>query len=76
MSKRINRKAQKIRENVVSGGKIWELRRKLEKKVQIPYSITINEGIKLENISDIQEEYTKCYKTLLETKEPDSESEK
>ena len=33
--------------------------------MQTPYSITNAEGIKLENISDIPEEYTKYYKTLL-----------
>ena len=75
-SKRINRAAQEIRENVDNGGKIWELKRKLEKEVQTPYSITNTEGIKLENRSDIQEEYTKYYKTLLKTREPDIESER
>ena len=75
-SKRINRAAQEIRENVDNGGKIWELKRKLEKEVQTPYSITNTEGIKLENRSDIQEEYTKYYKTLLKTREPDNESER
>ena len=49
----------------MDGGKIWELKRKLEKKVQTPYSVTKTEGIKLENRSDMQEEYTKYYKTLL-----------
>ena len=39
-SKRINRIAQEIRENVDNGGKIWEVKRRLEKKVQTPYSIT------------------------------------
>ena len=32
-SKRINRIAQEIRENVDNGGKIWEVMRRLEKKV-------------------------------------------
>ena len=75
-SKRINRIAQQIRENVNNGGKIWEVKRRLEKKVQTPYSTTNTEGIKLDNRSDIQEEYTKYYKTLLETREPDNESER
>ena len=75
-SKRINRIAQQIRENVNNGGKIWEVKRRLEKKVQTPYSTTNTEGIKLDNRSDIQEEYTKHYKTLLETREPDNESER
>ena len=56
-SKRINRIAQEIRENVDNGGKIWEVKRRLEKKVQTPYSITNAEGIKLQNRLDIQEEY-------------------
>ena len=47
-----NRIARKI-ENIDNGGKIWELKRKLEKKVQTPYSITYNKGIKLENRPDI-----------------------
>ena len=75
-SKRINRIAQQIRENVNNGGKIWEVKRRLEKKVQTPYSTTNTEGIKLDNRSDIQEEYTKHYKTLLKTREPDNESER
>ena len=58
-SKRINRIAQERRENVDNRGKILELKRKLEKKVQTPYSITNTEGIRLKNRSDIQEEYTK-----------------
>ena len=65
-SKRINCIAQEIRENVDNGGKIWEVKRRLEKKVQTPHSITNTEGIKLEN--------TKYYKNLLKTREPDSES--
>ena len=32
-SKRINLTAQEIRENVDNGGKIWEVMRRLEKKV-------------------------------------------
>ena len=75
-SKRINRIAQEIRENVDNGGKIWEVKRRLEKKVQTPYSITNAEGIKLQNRLDIQEEYKKYYKKLLKTKEPDNESER
>ena len=74
-SKRINRIAQEIRENVDNGGKIWEVKRRLEKKVQMPYSITNAEGIKLQNRLDIQEEYKK-YKRLLKTREPDNESER
>ena len=56
-SKRINRIAQEIRENVDNGGKIWEVKRRLEKKVETPYSVTNAEGIKLPNRLDIQEEY-------------------
>ena len=65
-----------MKENIVNGGKIWELNRKLEKKVQIPYFTTNTEGIILENRSDILEEYTKYFKTLLKTREPDNESER
>ena len=75
-SKRINRIAQEIRENVNNGGKIWEVKRRLEKKVQTPYSITNAEGIKLENRLDIQEEYKIYYKKLLKTRESDNESER
>ena len=67
-SKRINRIAQEIRENVDNGGKIWEVKRRLEKKVQTPYSITNAEGIKLENKLDIEDEYKKYYKKLLKTR--------
>ena len=75
-SKRINLIAQEIRENVDNGGKIWEVKRRLEKKVQTPYSITNAEGIKLENRLDIQEEYKIYYKKLLKTRESDNESER
>ena len=44
-SKRINRIAQEIRENVDNGGKIWEVKRRLKKKVQTPYSITNTEEL-------------------------------
>ena len=47
-SKRINCIAQEIRENADNGHKIWKVKRRLEKKVQTPYSITNTEGIKLE----------------------------
>ena len=63
-SKRINRIAQEIRENVDSRGKILELKRKLEKKVQTPYSITNTEGIRFKtdqiykrNIQNILKHY-------------------
>ena len=45
-SKRRNRIAQEIRENVDNGDKIWEVKRRLEKKVQTPYSIINAERIK------------------------------
>ena len=72
----INRIEQKIIENVYIGGKILEIKRKLIKKVQTPYSITNTEGNKLENRSDIQEEYSKHYKILLKSREPDNECER
>ena len=75
-SKRINCIAQEIRENVDNGGKIWEVKRRLEKKVKAPYSITNTKRIKLENRLDIQEEYKKYYKKLLKTREPENESER
>ena len=75
-NKWINRIAQEIRENVANGGKIWEVKRKFEKKVQTPYFITNAEGIKLENRLDIQEEYKIYYKKLLKTRESDNESER
>ena len=53
-SKRINRIAQEIGENVDNGSKIWEVKRRLEKKVRTPYSITNAEGIKLENKFDMK----------------------
>ena len=75
-SKRLNRIVQDIRENIDNGGKIWEVKRRLEKKVRTPYSITNAEGIKLVNKSDIEKEYKKYYKKLLKTREPDNESER
>ena len=75
-SKRINHIAQEIRQNIDNGGKIWKVKRRLEKKVQTWYSITNTSDIKLENRLDIQEEYTKYYKKLLKTREPDHESER
>ena len=55
---------------------MWEVKRRLEKKVQTPYSRTNAEGIKLQNRLDIQEEHKKYYKKLLKTREPDNESER
>ena len=63
-SKKINHIAQEIRENVDNGGKIWKVKRRLEKKVQTPYSMTNAEWIKLENKLDTQEEYKKYYKNF------------
>ena len=39
--KRKNRAAQEIRETVDNGGKIWEVKRRLEKKVETRYSIAM-----------------------------------
>ena len=61
---------------MLTGGKIWVVKRRLEKKVQTPYSMTNAEGIKLQNRLDIQEEYKKYYKKLLKIREPDNESER
>ena len=74
-SKKINHIAQEVRESVDNGGNIWEVKRRFQKKVQTPYSITSTKWIKLENRSDIQEEYTKYDKKLPKTREPDNESE-
>ena len=51
--KRINCIAQETWENVDNGDKIWELKKKLEKKFQTQYPIINTKGIKLENRSDI-----------------------
>ena len=60
-SKLINCITQEIREHVENRGKTWELKRKLNNEEN-------NEGIKLKNRLDIQEEYTKYYKTLLKSR--------
>ena len=57
-SKRINFIAEKIRENVGSGGKICEIKRQLKKKGETLHSITNARGIELENYSDIEEDYS------------------
>ena len=67
---------KKLRENVDNEGKIWGVKRRLRKKVQRPYSIINTERTKLESRLDIQEEYTKYYKKVLKTREPDNESER
>ena len=59
----MNRIAQEIRENVDNGGKIWEVKRRFEKKVETPYSITNTGGIKLGNKLDILEEYKNIIKS-------------
>ena len=61
-SERINRIAQEITENVDKECKIWKVKKRLEKKLQTPYSITNAEGIKLENRLDILEEYKNIIK--------------
>ena len=73
--KKIDCIAQEVRENVDNGGKAWKLKRRLGKKGQTPYSIINTKGIKLKNRSDVQEDYTKYYKTLIKAREPDNESE-
>ena len=57
----VNCITQEIREHVENRGKTWELKRKLNNEEN-------NEGIKLKNRLDIQEEYTKYYKTLLKSR--------
>ena len=42
---RRNHIAEKGRENVDGGDKIWKVKRKIEKKIQTPYSITNIKGI-------------------------------
>ena len=53
---------------VKSGNLQEDLKRK--SRQHIPNTETNTEGIKLDNRSDIQEQYTKYYKTLLKTREP------
>ena len=48
---------------MLTKGKICEVTRRLEKKVQTSYSITNTGRINLEKRLDIQEEYTKYIKS-------------
>ena len=75
-SKKINHIAEEIRANVDNGGKIWEVKRKLKRRMNEPYCINNAEGVKLEDRTDILEEYKNYYSQLLKTREADDEFER
>ena len=61
-SRRIIKAAQKMKSNVDNGGKIWEIKQKVQRKNQRPQTIKDEKNNRLECSSQILEEYKKYYK--------------
>ena len=68
-SKRIIKVAQQIKLNVDNGGKIWEGKRKVQRKNQIPHTLKDEKSNRIESSSQILEEYKKYYENLLKTRQ-------
>ena len=76
---RIIKVAQQIKSNVDNGGKIWEIKLKVQKKSQRPHTIKKKNNKKQKNrieyLSQIIEEYQKYHKNLLETRQLETAAE-
>ena len=67
-SRKIIKVAQQIKSNVNNGGKIWEIKRKVQRKNLTPHTIKDEKHNGIECSSQILEEYKKCYENLLKTR--------
>ena len=74
-NKRIIKVAQQIKSNVNNGGKIWEIKRKVQRKNQTPHTIKEKKTNGIECSSQILEEYEKYYKILLKTRQSETAEE-
>ena len=73
-SRRIIKVAQQIRSNVDNGGKIWEVKRKVQRKNQTAHTIKDEKNNRIESSSQILEEYKK-YENLLKTRQSETSEE-
>ena len=67
--RRIIKVAQQIRSNVDNGGKIWEVKRKVQRKNQTPHTFKDEKSNRMESSSQISEECKKYYENLLKTRQ-------
>ena len=74
-SRRIIKVAQQIKSNVDNGGKIWEIKRKVQRKNQTPHTIKDEKNNRIESSSQILEEYKKYYENLLKTRQSETAEE-
>ena len=74
-SRRIIKVAQQIKSNVDNGGKIWEIKRKVQRKNQTPHTIKDEKNNRIEYSTQILEEYKKYYKNLLKTRQSETAEE-
>ena len=74
-SKRIIKVAQQIKSNVDNGGKIWEVKRKVQRKNQILHTQKDEKSNRIESSSEILEEYKK-YENLRKTKQSETAEER
>ena len=74
-SKSIIKVAQQIKSNVDNGGKIWEIKRKVQRKNQTPHTIKDEKNNRIEYSTQILEEYKKYYKNLLKTRQSETAEE-
>ena len=73
-SRRIIKVAQQIKSNVDNGGKIWEVKRKVQRKNQTPHTIKDDKNNKIESSSQILEEYKK-YENIMKTRQSETAEE-
>ena len=74
-SRRIIKVAQQIKSNVDNGGKIWEVKRKVQRKNQTPHTIKDEKSNRMESSSQISEECKKYYENLLKTRQSETAEE-
>ena len=74
-SRRIIKVAQQIKSNVDNGGKIWEVKRKVQRKNQTPHTTKDEKNNRIESSSQILEEYRKYYENLLKTRQSETAEE-
>ena len=74
-SRRIIKVAQQIKSNVDNEGKIWEIKRKVQRKYQTPQTIKDEENNRIESSSQILGEYKKYYENLLKTRQSETAEE-
>ena len=74
-SKSIIKVAQQTKSNVDNGGKIWEIKQKVQRKNQTPHTIKDEKNNRIEYSTQILEEYKKYYKNLLKTRQSETAEE-